>query len=301
MNPKTYLEKILSQQTLADDGPEMKALNEEKLKVEELIRREFENSNPTIKIAGSVAKETAIIDSYDLDVCIYFSCDDKDCGETLKDIYHKVRACLEKQYHVEQKPVALRLHSSSSSTFGIDYHIDAVPGRFTDESRGDSYLHISVGEKNYFKTNLKVHLKYIKDSGLIDQIKLLKVWKFRTGLSIRTFILELLVIKILKNSTASSLEDYLIEFWNEVRDNIFNIIIEDPANPNGNDLSEIFDDNIKHQLKDAAERTLDLISRNRWEDVLGQVKLSESYIGPAIVSSASKYNNPPKPYADDMV
>lgn len=301
MTPQKYLEQIISQQTLAEDGTEMKALNEEKTKVENLIMREFKDSNPTIKIAGSIAKGTAIKDSYDLDVCTYFSYDDTDCGTTLKDIYNNVKACLEKEYSVIPKPVALRLQSKLQGTFGVDYHIDVVPGRFVDESRGDCYLHISSGEKKYFKTNLKVHLNCIRTSELIEQIKLLKLWKTRCGLSIRTFILELLVIKILKNSTATSLEDYLVEFWTEVKDNIFNIAIEDPANPNGNDLSDIFDDTIKQQLKDAAERTLELISRNRWEEVLGQVKQTESYIDPAIVSSASKYNNPPKPYTDDMV
>lgn len=301
MSPKACLETILSQQTLAEDGPEMKSLNEEKQRVEELIRKEFEQSNPTIKIAGSIAKETAIKVSYDLDVCIYFSCDDKDCGETLKDIYHRVKTCLEKHYYVEQKPVALRLYSNSSTTFGTDYHIDAVPGRFTDETRGDCFLHISVGDKSYFKTNLKTHLKHIKESGLIDQIKLLKVWKARAGLQIRTFILELLIIEILKGSRSSSLEDYLVEFWTKVRDSIFDIKIEDPANPTGNDLSEIFDDTIKQQLKDEASRTLDLISRNRWEDVMGHVEKNESYIGPAIITSAQKYPNAPKPYSDDLV
>ena len=174
--------------------------------------------------------------------------------------------------------MALRLHSEASVPFGVYFHIDAVPGRFIDESRCDCYLHISVGDKSYFKTNLKVHLKHIKGSGLIDQIKLLKLWKVRSGLSIRTFILELLVIEILKNSKATSLEDYLIEFWTTVKDGIFEIKVEDPANPTGNEVIEIFDDTNKQQLKDTATRTIELISRRRWEDVLGPTEKNESYI-----------------------
>jgi len=303
MNPKTYLEKILNQQSLASDGPEIKALNEEKTRVESLILNEFKDSNPTIKIAGSIAKGTPIKDSYDLDICVYFPKEDsEDCGDTLKEIYDKVRACLEKQYYIVTKPVALRLQSNSERTRGVDYHIDVVPGRFIEGSEGDCHLHITTGDKKYFKTNLKVHIKHIKNSGLIDQIKLLKLWRSRSVLSVRTFILELLVVKILKDSKATSLQDYLIEFWTELRDNIDNITIEDPANPYGNDLSEIFDDHIKAQLQAAAKQTLQLVERGTWEDIYGLVEDKDSANRVAsILSVASNYNTPPRPYCDEVV
>ncbi len=303
MSAKTYLEKILARQTLKADGQEMKALNEEKIRVENLIQKEFKDSNPTIKIAGSIAKGSALKDSYDLDICVYFPREDSDdCGETLKEIYEKAKACLEKEYYVVIKPVALRLQSNSPNTKGVDCHIDVVPGRFVDGTEGDCYLHITTGDKNYFKTNLKVHLNHIKNSGLIDQIKLLKLWRNRSGLSVRTFILELLVIKILKGSKATSLQEYLIEFWMGLRDNIDNVTIEDPANPYGNDLSEIFDENIKSQLQSAAHRTLQLVDLDRWEDIYGPVEDRDTANRVAsVVSVASTYRTPPRPYCDDVV
>lgn len=303
MNTKTYLEKILAQQTLQADGQEMKALNEEKIRVENLILKEFKDSNPTIKIAGSIAKGSALKDSYDLDICVYFPKEDsEDCGETLKEIYEKVKACLEKEYRIVTKPVALRLESNSPSTKGVYCHIDVVPGRFVDGSDGDCFLHITNGDKKYFKTNLKVHLEYIKNSGMIDQIKLLKLWRSRSGLSVRTFILELLVVKILKASKATTLQDYLIEFWTELRDNIDTVTIEDPANPYGNDLSEIFDEKIKSQLQAAADRTMQLAERDRWEDIYGPIEDGDTANRVAsIVSVASNYRTPPRPYCDDLV
>jgi hypothetical protein len=59
--------------------------------------------------------------------------------------------------------------------------------------------------------------------------------------------------------------------WTELRDNIDDITIEDPANPTGNDLSELFNSSIKLELSTRARTTLDLIERYGWEQVFGQV------------------------------
>ena len=68
------------------------------------------------------------------------------------------------------------------------------------------------------------------------------------GLPIRTFVLELAVIKLLADKKKKSLSAQMEHFWTELRDNSANLTVEDPANPNGNDLSKCLDDNLKSQL-----------------------------------------------------
>ena len=149
----------------------------------------------------------------------------------------------------------------------MDFHIDVVPGRFTDETKTDAYLYQSGGDKKRLKTNLDVHLDHVRDSDVIDAIRLAKLWKVRNALPIRTFVLELAVIKLLEKKKNKSLSAQMEHFWTELRDNSANLTVEDPANPNGNDLSKCLDDNLKSQLAAAAKRTLEQIDSSGWEAV----------------------------------
>src|SRR6266513_1722782 len=205
MTTKDYLTKVLASQTLADDSDELKALQEQRAKVEQLLRDRFKDSSPTIRYGGSKAKGTMIRDAYDLDIVCYFPHDDTSAGETLEDIYNNVRTALATAYVVEPKGSALRLKDSSEKTRGVDFHIDVVPGRFTDDKKSDAFLYRSTGEKKRLKTNLDVHIKHVKDSGVIEAIRLVKLWKVRNGLSIKNFVLELAVIKLLNGTIKGQL------------------------------------------------------------------------------------------------
>src|SRR5437899_1372028 len=165
MTNNEYLSVILTAQTLGEESDELKALQERRAEVEKILRDHFQESSPTIRYGGSKAKGTMIRDSYDLDIICYFSHDDTGAGETLEDIYNNASKVLSDTYFVEPKASALRLKDKNPSTLGLDFHIDVVPGRFVDASKGDAFLYVSTGEKKRLKTNLDVHIKYVKDSG----------------------------------------------------------------------------------------------------------------------------------------
>src|SRR5687767_2863600 len=152
MTPNEYLAEVLSAQTLASNSPELKDLQERRAEVEEHLREHFDDSSPTIRYGGSKAKGTLIKESYDLDIVCYFPHDDTTAGETLEDIYNNVAAALEKDYSVERKRSALRLRDKNM----VDFHIDVVPGSFTDDSETDCFLYQENGEKCRLKTNLQV-------------------------------------------------------------------------------------------------------------------------------------------------
>jgi hypothetical protein len=272
MTTTDYLTKVLAVQTLTDDSQELKALQERRAEVEKVLRDHFEDCSPTIRYGGSMAKGTMIKEAYDLDIICYFPHDDTSAGETLEDIYNNTRKALEARYLVEPKASALRVKGRTPSTGVVDFHIDVVPGRFTDDSKTDVFLYQSSGEKERLKTNLDIHIKHVKESGVTDAIRLLKLWKARNGLSIKTFVLELLAIKLLKGKPGSGLATQLEDVWTEFRDNVEALSVEDPANPTGNDLSELLNAAVRSELSTVARRTLKLIEDSEWEALFGAVE-----------------------------
>jgi hypothetical protein len=273
MTTNEYLYEVLKAQTLAADSEELKALREHRGEVEALLRDHFAECSPTIRYGGSKAKGTMIRESYDLDLICYFPHDDAAAGETLKDIYNNVRTALEKTYLVAPKTSALRLKHADHECLGVDFHIDVVPGRFTDDSKTDSFLYQGGAEKKRLKTNIDVHIEYVRDSGVTDAIQLVKLWKIRNGLTLKHFVLELAVIKLLAERKNKSLSVQLEHVWTKLRDNIDELMVEDPANPEGNDLTQVLD-TARASLQWAARRTLELIETSGWEAVFGVLERS---------------------------
>jgi hypothetical protein len=269
MSDKKYLEDILESQTLDPDGQEMKDLRAHRADVDRILRKQFEKCSPTIRYGGSKAKGTMIKEAYDLDMTCYFARDENGAGETLQEIYENVEAALADDYLITRKPSAVRLKSRDLNQWATDFHIDVVPGRFIDEKNEDVFLYRSSGEKGRQKTNLDVHIEHVKGSGVTDAIRLMKLWRACNFLSVRHFVLELLTIERLKYKKSLDLPAQLKHVWTELRDNVDDITIEDPANPTGNDLSELFNASVRQELSSTARRTLELIEKSGWESVFG--------------------------------
>lgn len=298
MDNEKYLKEILKSQTLSSDGSELAALQQHRAEVENLLREHFSESSPTIRYGGSKAKGTMIREAYDLDIITYFPNDDTAAGETLEDIYNNVRTALSKEYMVEQKPSALRIKDNSKESLGVDFHIDVVPGRYTDDSKSDVFLYRSSGDKKRLKTNLDIHLNHVKDSGVIETIRLMKLWRIRNGLSVTHFALELLIIKLLKKKQSLSLTKQLEYVWTEMRDNIDNLSIEDPANSAGNDLSELLSATIRSVLSYVSGATIKTIEDSGWEAVFGEVEENEDNKTARLKVAASAVVKPTKPWID---
>ncbi len=265
MSDDSYLKKVLEAQTLKEDGDELTALRKHRGEVEKLLRKKY-GSTPTIRYGGSMAKGTMIRESYDLDVTCYFPRDDTSAGATLKDIYESVRAALQEKYVVEPKTSALRLKDKDPKNLGEDFHIDVVPGRYVDGEKEDVNIHQSSGDKDWLKTNLRVHIEHIKDSGVIDAIRLMKLWRVRNYVPIKQFVLDLLVVKLLETKKSAGLAKQIKHVLQEFRDNSDDLSVEDPANPYGNDLAGLLDA-ARWSLSSIASSTLGTLERSGWEAV----------------------------------
>lgn len=299
MELEEYLNKILTNQTIADDSNEMKQLQATREEVENLLRKAFEGSNPTIRYGGSKTKNTMIKESYDLDIICYFEHEDDGAGNSLEDIYNNVKTALEKKYYVEPKKSALRIKSKDGQD-RLDFHVDVVPGRYVDDSKTDCFIYQANAEKGRLKTNLDVHIKNIRDSGLNDVIRLVKLWNIKVGLNLKTFVLELLVVKYGKKYQSDPLSKSLVSFWEFLKDHT-DFSVEDPANPEGNDLSDLLNEGIKQLLSGYASSAIQMIDSESWENIFGSVEeMSGQEKIEAIRSVSSGYSNPPKPWAREV-
>lgn len=292
-----YLMDVLGSQTLADDSQEMKDLRLQRDLVETLLKNAF----PTAKIryGGSKAKGTMIKESYDLDLVCYFPHDETAAGTTLKDLYENVSKKLSEKYMIQEKTSAIRLLSAQEETKGTYTHVDIVPGRYTDSTNSDCYLYQNGGDKERLKTNLDTHISHIRDSGVTDALKLLKLWRVLNGIDIKQFAFELLGVDVLKNKKNATLADQLKHFLETVSQSETPIKVEDPANPTGNDLMPLLT-NAWPYLRTVATKTLDTIDSSGWDSVYGGAGTLESSTTIERLSAAvhvAKQNQPTKPWS----
>jgi len=292
METNEYLREILKSQDLADDSDEMKDLRDRRTKVETLLRESFPKASPTIRYGGSKAKGTLIKEFYDLDLIFYLAHDDASAGEALADIYENARKVLEKEYSVVPKTSALRIRSQQQ----VDFHIDVVPGRYTDDKKSDCFIYQASADKCRLKTNLDTHIAHVKDSGVVDAIRLLKLWKTRKGLRVKQFVFELLIIKLLKGKKDKQLAAQLQHVLREVKDAVDPIQVEDPANPSGNDLTSVLT-SCWSELSLTAASTLTVVEDAGWEGVFGKVeKKDESARSAGLQRAAAAVVTPTRPW-----
>jgi hypothetical protein len=300
MKPNDYLNAILDQQTFDPDEQEYEDLLQCRDDVTAVLKLHFSKSKPSIRQGGSMAKTTMIRELYDVDLTCYFDHGEEDAGKTLKEIYESVEEALQASYNVQRKASALRVHDPGD--WSTDLHVDVVPGRFIGDDTTDVNLHRATPEKESLKTNLQVHVDHIKGSGVVPAIRLQKLWKARNGLeSAKTFVLELLVVKLLAKKKALGLEEQLKHVWIELRDNADSLSVEDPANSN-NDLTEVLD-GCRGLLSAAAGTTLWQIENEGWEAVFGSVDEDEEVDNSANRSAGLKaavaaVTKPSRPYRE---
>jgi hypothetical protein len=262
METKDFFDNLIASQKLED--AQLEQLRDHRAEVESVLRDAF-GDDPKIRYAGSKAKGTMIAESYDLDIISYFP---HETDKSLKEIREEVQAALSTKYIVEPKTTALRIKNLENEV-QTDYHIDVVPGRFIDETETDAFLHVYYGEKERMQTNIETHVAFIRDSGFQNTIKLMKLWKVRNDVPLKTFILEILVVRALK--TATDTTDYATNINTVLmllRDEIKTIRLEDPANSN-NIVTNGMDDTAKELVALKAGEALGYLETNKDDEIAG--------------------------------
>lgn len=283
------LQSILKSQAL--DKTMLDDLSNHRQEVEENLRDKY-GDEPTIRYGGSKAKGTMIKESYDLDIVCYFP---RDCDMDIEEIYNDVHKKLSETYSIVPKTSALRIQKKDEDN--VDYHIDVVPGRFIDEKEQDTFLYVAKGKEERIKTNLDTHIKVITKSGCADIIKLGKLWKVRNKVNLRTFILELLVLKAMEDSKSKSdHKSSFVKLLEYLRDEISEVRLEDPANSN-NVVSDNWTSAERSSLSAMASSSLSLIEKDEddvdsWKKVFNETSPKAEYSPSTII-----VKNPSKPWS----
>lgn len=316
MKTSDYLNEILEYQSLFSntsdsDSPELKVLREEKKIIASILESKFGCDSFKLYNGGSYIKNTMVKVSYDFDLPCYFYQGNTAAGSTLKEIYGNIGSILEsnEEYQVEYKNSAIAIKKLIRESGEYKYtHLDIVPGRFTSEDPSkdsDANLYQKFSDKNWLKTNTGVQIRFIRDSGLTSVIRLLKIWRNHISLNkeLKTFILELLCIKICSEfAWSSDYEGALLHFWTVCSnpDTISKVAIEDPANPQGNLLTDAKSD-VLTWLIPASQKALQNINNGKWNDNFESILKSGLVVGDSfpniLTQERTTFSQPAKPWA----
>lgn len=293
MTDNEYLDAVLRDQTLVPGGTELTELERQRKNVIAVLDKKLGSAKPTVRKGGSLAKGTMNLEVYDLDLPIYFAHDEDGAGATLEEIYNTVVDAMSEDYFVERRRSAVRLRDQDGDA---DTHIDLVPGRFFDATGGDAWIYQNSADKCRLKTNLDVHIAHIRDSGVRPAIRLAKLWNVREGVTMKTFVLELLVVDLLKQRKTSSLTSQLRYVFEQFRDHADSLTVTDPANGN-NDLTLALA-HVKPRLVLAAKQTLARIDNEGWQPVFGPVSVDGMRAGAVRVAAAVPVATQYRPHAE---
>lgn len=222
-------------------------------------------STATLEIqqSGSRAKGTAIKGSSDIDM--FLSITDRENEDTLKEYYNGLYNYLKTNgYNVRKQNVSIGLKYK-----GMD--IDLVPAKKCNsqsyqrlyERFNDHYLW-SNKKQTRTLTNIQKHIDLIKNSNVIDEIMLTKIWRNRFNLDFPSIYIELMIIDALKNFNEYDIEKRFNHVLYYIRDNIMDKKITDPSNGQ-NTISDTLSYSEKLAIKNQANEA---IIAKYWSEVV---------------------------------
>ncbi len=198
----------------------------------------------SIQPAGSIAKGTAISESSDVDILVSVR---ETAVETLKEVYDKLFNRLEADgFSPRRQNVSLGLVING-------WKVDVVPAKRHSSSTTNHSLW-SHKSKTHRETDINKHIKYVRESNRIDEIRLTKIWRKLNGLEFPSFPLEVTVIEALKGHGAD-LADNFVTVLRYFENSITSARITDPTKPS-NVLSDELTNNEKSRLAAAANDAL---------------------------------------------
>jgi hypothetical protein len=204
--------------------------------------------------SGSYAKGTGIRGSTDVD--IFISLDPQTPG-TLKEIYDSLFSHLESNYlNPRRQNVSIGLTYSNVS-------VDLVPARKQSGNTNDHSL-FKNKTQSWTQTNVQEHVNLISQSGRIDEIRAIKLWRILQRISFPSFYLELTVLDALYNKNRFQPGANVLTVLQYLRDDFINARVVDPANSN-NIISEDLTSSEKSII---ASRARESLTKTQWSDII---------------------------------
>lgn len=242
MTADAYLQSILNRESV-DTGISSPVRTAQTV-LYPLIQRWAGNRLVTVHPSGSFAKRTANKSGTDIDLFISLS---PQTTETLREIYNKLFNYMNSnKYTAKRQNVSINVHA-------LGYSVDLVPAKRQDNYSDDHSLYRRRAD-SWTKTNVAKHISHVSLSGLVDEIRIIKLWRDQKRLDLPSFYLELSVIKAL-TVTRGSLSENVWASLTHFRDRFVSTTIIDPSNSN-NVISDDLTALEKAEVKKAAEQAL---------------------------------------------
>lgn len=216
----TYLRQILARRR-ADTGP-YSPVRAVQATLQPSLLRWAGQSLVSMEPSGSFAKGTAIRGGTDIDIFASLS---STVTESLEVIYSTLFNRLNDDgFSPRRQNVSIGLKVGT-------YSVDVVPAR---RQRSTGQIHsLYRGKANsWTQTNVISHINTIRNSGRVDEIMILKVWREQKRLEFPSFYLELVTIEACRGRGVGDLSGNVLATLTYIRDNIKTAIFIDPANSN---------------------------------------------------------------------
>lgn len=204
--------------------------------------------------SGSLAKGTGVSLSTDADIFLSLR---STTSENLADIYSTLyNAVTQAGYPARKQNVSIGVAVNGCS-------IDLVPGRRQSQYGGNHSLYRSRANA-WIQTNIDAHISYVVDSGRVEEIRILKLWRIRHGLKFPSFYLELAAIDALSYARHGDLANNVWRVLEHFRDNIATKTYMDPANTN----NPVSDDCTVLEKAAVAVKARESLGKRTWQEIV---------------------------------
>jgi hypothetical protein len=201
-------------------------------------------------VSGSSAKGTALQGSSDLDLFLSLK---PTIQGTLGEIFTDFSDTLKRiGYDVRPQNVSVRLKH-----YGLQ--IDIVPGKKLPNTQDWHFLYTNRREnQNRIQTNVNRHINAVVNSGRVNEIMVLKIWRDINRLDLPSMYLEMYVLKLMarKWSGKGQLTENFLFLLEEIARNFPNVAVYDPSSST-NTISHDLLKSEKQTIQRAATRTLE--------------------------------------------
>lgn len=264
--------------------------------IKEELEKKYGSNLYTPFNSGSYAKNTAVNLKFDFDLMAPYKRNAFGSKGTLKEMFSDVFEFLKEKY--DGKVATVRDQRVST---GIEFYadeighvvkIDVVPGRElnVDQYKDNSDLNLYVNKKfgkleegsDYIKSNIQEQIDNIKDRATKEKdsirkiIRLLKVWKINNKPEIKSFFIELIVLKAFDSiKVEGELWEQLKIVLEYIRDNVKKVSLLDPGNKT-NDVANTMEDSEKARLSDDIKYMIERIEENS-DNIKSYFRVNETF------------------------
>jgi len=224
-----------------------------------LVRRWGGQAIAEVIPSGSYAKGTVIRGGTDIDLLISLR---DDVAYTVGDLYFNLFQWLGRE------GFAIRTQNVSIGMQFEEHKVDLIPAKRLGWPGDDCYVY-RWRLDTWTKTNIREHVRLVRESGRTEEIKAIKLWRNIHGLEFPSFCLELAVIEALKGRPTGRLERNVwtvLEFLAEEFAEREFVDLANVENVISNDLSEAG----RQMIAQEADRSRHMLT---WEEVYGTVNL----------------------------